>query len=90
MTFGTPDDVSAFLKRCKIRLKELRKDAKVRGERLFVEKPQPFAGRIHAYWTTAAVGALKPVAAAPVSNNVVAIDDARSEPATQSNVGGQN
>lgn len=89
MTFGSPEDVAAFLKRCKIRLRALRKDAKIRGERLFVEKPQPFAGRIHAYWTTAAVGALKPVAPPPQDNNVVAIDDARSELTGQTKYGGQ-
>ena len=78
MTFGSPDDISDFLKRCKIRLKALRKDAKIRGQRLFVEKPQPFAGRIHAYWTTTAIGALKPVEPARQEDNVVAIDEARA------------
>ncbi|MEM7398028.1 MAG: CHAD domain-containing protein [Pseudomonadota bacterium] len=85
MTFGSPEEISAFLKRCKIRTKELRKDAKIRGERLFIEKPQPFAGRIHAYWTTAAVGALKPVVSPHQDNNVFAIDEARSDQKRQSN-----
>ncbi len=78
MTFGNPEDMAGFMKRCRIRLKALRKDAKVRGKRLFVEKPAPFAARIHAYWTTAAVGADKPPAATPrQEGNVVAIGDAR-------------
>ena len=90
MTFGSPEDVATFLTRCKIRAKALRKDAKIRGERLFVEKPQPFAGRIHAYWTTAAVGALKPAKPAPQEDNVVAIDDARPDVMSHLNYGGQN
>lgn len=77
LTFGSPDDISAFLKRCRKRLKMLRNDAKVKGERLFVEKPVPFAGRIQAYWTTAAVRADKPVEP-PMQqqDNVVAIGEA--------------
>jgi CHAD domain-containing protein len=90
MTFGSPEDISAFLKRCKLRLKVLRKDAKIRGQRLFVEKPQPFAGRIHAYWTTAAAGALRPAPAAYQDGNVVAIGDARSDLKAQTKYGGQS
>ena len=77
MTFGTPEDMAGFMKRCRIRLKALRKDAKVRGKRLFIEKPAPFAARIHAYWTTAAVGADKLPVAPRQEGNVVAIGDAR-------------
>lgn len=78
MTFGTPEDMVGFTKRCRIRLKALRKEAKVRGKRLFVEKPAPFTARIHAYWTTAAVGADRPQAAARSEDtNVVAIGEAR-------------
>lgn len=78
MTFGTPEETAGFMKRCRIRHKALRKDAKVRGKRLFVEKPAPFAARIHAYWTTAAVGADKPPPPPPrQEGNVVAIDDVR-------------
>jgi CHAD domain-containing protein len=84
MTFGSPEDTDAFLKRCRKRHKELRKDAKIKGERLFVEKPGPFAGRIHAYWTTAAVGADKPVAPPVQQDNVVAIGEARTGRAGQS------
>ena len=93
MTFGTPEDTTAFLKRCRKRHKALRKDARTRGERLFVEKPGPFANRIHAYWTTATVGANQPVALPaqqqpaqpePVQqDNVVAIGDARTGRAGQ-------
>ena len=90
MAFGNPDDVSGFLKRCKLRLKALRKDAKIRGQRLFVEKPQPFADRIHAYWTTAAIGALEPVQPAHQDDNVVAIDEARPGTSRQTGYGGQS
>ena len=78
MTFGNPEDMSGFLRRCKARLKALRKDAKVQGKRLFIEKPAPFAGRVHAYWTTAAIGADQPQPVQHQESNVVAIDDARS------------
>jgi len=89
MTFGSPDDVSGFLKRCKMRIKALRNDAKVRGEQLFVEKPKPFASCIHAYWITAAAGALKP-AVPHQEDNVVAIGDARPGPSSQTGFGGQS
>ena len=78
MTFGSPEDTAAFAKRCRRRHKALRKEAKIKGERLFVEKPGPFVGRIHAYWTTAAVGADKPVEPPRQPDNVVAIGDART------------
>jgi CHAD domain-containing protein len=78
MTFGSPEDTAAFVKRCRRRHKALRKEAKIKGERLFVEKPGPFVGRIHAYWTTAAVGADKPVEPPRQPDNVVAIGDART------------
>lgn len=84
MTFGSPEDTAAFMKRCRKRHKALRKEAKIKGKRLFVEKPGPFADRIHAYWTTAAVGADKPVAAPRKEDNVVAISNARTGRASQS------
>jgi CHAD domain-containing protein len=88
MTFGTPEETAAFIKRCRKRHKALRKDAKVRGERLFVEKSRPFTARIHAYWTTASVGADKPVVQPTqqdnVQDNVVAFGDARTGRAGQS------
>jgi hypothetical protein len=84
MTFGSPEDTRAFMKRCRRWHKTLRKEAKVKGERLFVEKPRPFAGRLQAYWSTAAIGADKPVAPPQQTDNVVAFDDARTERVGQS------
>ena len=78
MTFGSPEDTAAFMKRCRKRHKALRKEAKIKGERLFVEKPRPFADRIHAYWTTAAVGADKPVELPRPQDNVVAFGGPRA------------
>ena len=83
MTFGNPGETGAFMKRCRRRHKALKKEAKVKGERLFVEKPGPFADRIQAYWLTAAIGADKPVAPSQQPDNVVAIDDARTGRAGQ-------
>ncbi|WP_083239157.1 CHAD domain-containing protein [Methyloceanibacter superfactus] len=84
MTFGSPEETRAFMKRCRKRHKALRKEARIKGERLFVEKPGPFTERIHAYWTTAAVGADKPVIQPPQPGNVVAIGNARTGRAGQS------
>jgi CHAD domain-containing protein len=53
MTFGTQAETAAFLKRCRKRQKTLRKEARVKGERLFVEKARPFTMRIDAYWQIA-------------------------------------
>lgn len=78
MTFGSPEDTAAFMKRCRKRHKALRKEAKIKGERLFVEKARPFADRIHAYWTTAAVGADKPVEPPRPQDNVVAFGGTRA------------
>jgi CHAD domain-containing protein len=77
MTFGSPEDTTAFMKRCRNRHKAMRKEAKVKGKRLFVEKAGPFADRIQAYWTTAAVGADKPIAPRR-QDNVVAFGDPRT------------
>jgi hypothetical protein len=84
MTFGSPEETRAFIKRCRKRHQALRKEATIKGERLFVEKPRPFTARIHAYWTTAAVGADKPVIQPPQPGNVVAIGNARTGRAGQS------
>jgi hypothetical protein len=84
MTFGSPEETDAFMKRCRRRHKALRKEAKIKGQRLFVEKPGPFASRIQAYWSTAAVGADKPVTLPHQTDNVVAIDEARTERVGQS------
>jgi CHAD domain-containing protein len=78
MTFGSPEDTAAFMKRCRKRHKALRKESKIKGERLFVEKPGPFAERIEAYWTTAAIGADVPVLRPPQQDNVVAFSDPRT------------
>ena len=61
MTFGTQEETAAFLKRCRKRQKMLRKEARAKGERLFIEKSRPFAGRIEAYWQIASGGAAEPV-----------------------------
>ncbi len=61
MTFGTQEETAAFLKRCRKRQKALRKEARAKGERLFIEKSRPFAGRIEAYWQIASGGAAEPV-----------------------------
>lgn len=57
MTFGTPEESAAFLKRCRKRQKVLRKEARVKGERLFVERARPFSERIATYWQIAAAPA---------------------------------
>jgi CHAD domain-containing protein len=71
MTFASPEDTAAFLKRCRGRHKALRREAETRGARLFAERSRPFAERIEAYWTAATQRAEKP---APVerASNVVA------------------
>ncbi|MBM3543295.1 MAG: CHAD domain-containing protein [Alphaproteobacteria bacterium] len=79
MTFGTQGETAAFLKRCRKRQKALRKEARVKGERLFVEKAGPFAERIDAYWRIAAGGAGEPVVK-------VRKDEARMDEARQDNV----
>lgn len=79
MSFGDPEDVSGFRKRCKKRLRMLRKEARLSGKSLFFEKPSPFAERIHTHWKAAAAGALKPVSPPRQENNVVAIGDAWAE-----------
>ncbi|MEZ5827061.1 MAG: CHAD domain-containing protein [Hyphomicrobiales bacterium] len=79
MTFGSLEETDAFLKRCRRRHKALRKDARIKGERLFIEKTGPFVERIQAYWATAAVGADQPPARPqPQPDNVVAFSDPRS------------
>ncbi len=63
----------------------MRNDAKTRGERLFVERTGPFVNRIHAYWTTAAVGADQPVAP-PVQQQPAQPEPLQQEPVQQDNV----
>ena len=79
MTFGSPEETAAFLKRCRKRHKALRKEAASQGARLFVERSRPFAERIEAYWMTAASGTGKPaVVEPPRQDNVVAFGDLRT------------
>ncbi|MGH6737062.1 MAG: CHAD domain-containing protein [Methyloceanibacter sp.] len=86
MTFGTPDETAAFIKRCHRRHKVLRKEARIKGERLFIEKARPFAERIEAYWSTASVAGDKPAPAVRPQQpgNVVAFGEARTGRANQS------
>ena len=77
MTFGTPEEIAAFLKRCRRRHKALRKEARASAEVLFVEKPRPFADRIAAYWLSAA-GNAAGAAAIERPDNVVAFGDLRT------------
>ena len=84
MTFGSPEETAGFIKRCRARHKALRREAKIKGERLFVEKAGPFTERICAYWATAAIGADKPVARPQHQGNVVAFGEARTGRAGQS------
>ena len=77
MTFGTADETTAFLKRCRRRHKALRKEARVQGEKLFAERSRPFAERIETYWTIAAGHAAKATAEAR-PDNVVAFGDLRT------------
>jgi hypothetical protein len=77
MTFGSPEETAAFLKRCRRRHKALRKDASTLGERLFAERSRPFAERIEAYWQIAASSIIEPTAEAR-PDNVVAFNGLRA------------
>jgi hypothetical protein len=77
MIFGSPDETAAFLKRCRRRHRALRKEASTQGERLFAERPRPFAERIETYWQIAAGDAVKAVAATR-PDYVVAFGDVRT------------
>ncbi len=76
MTFGSLEETAAFLKRCRRRHKALRKDASAHGERLFAERPRPFAERIEAYWQIAA-GSIIDAVVETRPDNVVAFGDLR-------------
>jgi CHAD domain-containing protein len=79
MTFGTQEETTAFLKRCRKRQRALRKDAAAQGAGLFAERSRPFADRIEAYWVAAASRAGKPVLIEPPrQDNVVAFGDLRT------------
>ncbi len=77
MTFGSPEETVAFLKRCRRRQKSLRNEARSQGEMLFAERSRPFAERIEAYWLAAAGTAAEAVAETR-SGNVVAFGDLRT------------
>jgi CHAD domain-containing protein len=74
MSFASPEDTAAFLKRCRSRHKALRREAEARGARLFAERSRPFAERIEAYWQAAAQRTEKPAAAAR-GDNVIAFGE---------------
>ncbi|MBK5197396.1 MAG: CHAD domain-containing protein [Methyloceanibacter sp.] len=77
MTFGSPDETAAFLKRCRKRHKALREEAGTQGELLFAERSRPFAERIEAYWSIAASGAARTNAESRL-DNVVAFGELRT------------
>jgi CHAD domain-containing protein len=78
MTFGSPDETAAFLKRCRKRQRVLRKEAGAEGERLFAERPRPFAERIQVYWLLASGEVAATAPAEPPPDNVVAFGDVRT------------
>jgi hypothetical protein len=80
MMFGSPEETTAFYKRCRKRQAALRSEGSLKGERLFAERPRPFAERIHAYWLTVAGAGGKAVAEA--RDNVVAFEDLRTSRAS--------
>jgi CHAD domain-containing protein len=81
MTFGKPEEIAAFLKRCRRRHKTLRKQAREKAELLFVEKPRPFTDRIASYWLSAA-GKAAGASATERVDNVVAFGDLRTSRAS--------
>jgi len=79
MTFGSPEETAAFLKRSRKRQKAIRKQAAAQGARLFAERSRPFAERIEAYWVSAAERAGKPALVETLrQDNVIALGDMRS------------
>ena len=77
MTFGSHEETTAFLKRCRRRQRVLRQEAYAEGKRLFAEQSRPFAERIEAYWALAASAA--PEAREDTRpDNVVAFGDVRT------------
>ena len=77
MTFGSPEETTAFLKRCSKRQRALRKEARAEGERLFAEQSRPFAERIEGHWALAASAAAG-TDADTRTGNVVAFGDMRT------------
>jgi CHAD domain-containing protein len=74
MTFASPEGTAAFLKRCRTRHRALRREAEMRGARLFAERSRPFAERIEAYWLTASQRVEK-LAIVAHTGNVVAFGE---------------
>ncbi len=56
LAFGSPEEIAAFLKRCRKRQRRLWQKPIGLGERLFIERARPFAERIETYWLTASEG----------------------------------
>jgi CHAD domain-containing protein len=76
MMFGNGEEIAAFYKRCHRRQNALRREGRLKGERLFVERPRIFAERIAAYWTAAAGPVAKPVT--EPRDNIVVFGDLRT------------
>jgi CHAD domain-containing protein len=74
MVFGTPNDTQSFLRRCRKRQKALRRDAEIRGERLFAERPRSFVEHIEEHWRLATEVLQRPI--------VTSQDKPIAEPAT--------
>jgi CHAD domain-containing protein len=78
MTFGSPEETAAFLKRCRKRQRLLREEGRAEGDRLFAERSRPFAERIEAYWALAASAAFEKTGAEKRPDNVVTLGDMRT------------
>ena len=74
MVFGTPDDTESFLRRCRKRQKALRREAEMRGERLFAERPRSFVEHVEEHWRVATEVLQRPI--------VTSQDKPIAEPAT--------
>ncbi|HEY8277330.1 MAG TPA: CHAD domain-containing protein [Methyloceanibacter sp.] len=76
MIFGTPDDTQSFLRRCRKRQKALRREAEMRGEHLFADRPRSFVGQIEEHWQLATELLQRPVV---TSQDKPIAESARSE-----------
>jgi hypothetical protein len=62
------EDIKALVKHCRTCQDELRAEARLRGERLFAERPRELRERVDLYWTNAAcLAALAHAGAAPAA-----------------------
>jgi CHAD domain-containing protein len=82
MMFGSPEETTAFLKRCRKRHKALRREARTHGETLFTEGARAFTGRIDDSWAKAAEKAAEKAALMPSSDNIVAFGELRTSRAS--------